>query len=555
VTTPSIFAVDSREVALRELVGALAGRYGADYEVVGERSPAAGLERLAAANRAGREVALVLARQWMPEMAGVDFLARARALCPGAKRALMIDFGDASPTEPILRATALGDLDDYIPTPWESPDEWLYPQVQELLTEWVRANHPHFASIRVIGDRWSARSHELRDLLSRNALPYRFQDKDSAAGRALLGELGLDDSRLPVVSVRGRPALIDPTNSEVADAIGASTRPRAGAYDVAIIGAGPAGLAAAVYAASEGLSAAVVEREAIGGQAGSSSMIRNYLGFPRGIGGGELASRAYQQAWRFGADFVFTRSATGLDVGGRDHVVRLSDGGDLVSRAVVIATGVSYRRLEAAGVAELTGRGVFYGAATAEAQAMAGREVFVVGGANSAGQAAVHLAKYAARVTLVVRADSLARGMSAYLVREIRRTGNIALRLSARVVAAHGAGRIEALTVEDTSTGARETVPAAALFVLIGAEPHTDWLAGALERDGRGYVLTGRDLLRDGATPPAWPLSRPPDLLETSVPGVFAVGDVRHRSMKRVASAVGEGAIAIHLVHEYLGAL
>jgi thioredoxin reductase (NADPH) len=346
--------------------------------------------------------------------------------------------------------------------------------------------------------------------------------------------------------------LVDPTNTEIAAAIGVATRPAAGRYDLIVVGAGPAGLSAATYGASEGLRTLILEPEAIGGQAGTSSSIRNYLGFPRGISGRDLAQWASQQANLFGAEFVYAH-ATGLHPAAGNRIVTLADGSQAASRAVLIATGAAYRRLQAPGVDELLGAGVFYGAAVSEAPAMAGRQVFVVGAGNSAGQAALHLARYADRVTILVRGDTLGRTMSDYLVRQIQATETIGVRLHTQVVGADGAGRLEHLTLGDTRTGSTETVPATALFILIGAQPHTDWLAEALQRDERGFILTGRDLLRDGHPPPGWPPARLPLLLETSLPGVFAAGDVRHRSIKRVASAVGEGSIAVQLVHEYLG--
>jgi len=346
--------------------------------------------------------------------------------------------------------------------------------------------------------------------------------------------------------------LVDPPNERLAQALGVRTQPTLGRYEIAVVGAGPAGLAAATYAASEGLRTLLLEREAVGGQAGTTSLIRNYLGFPRGISGAELAARATEQAVVFGAELVYAQPATGLRVSGAARVLTLADGSQAVSRTVVIATGVSYRRLPVLGLDALLGPGVFYGAAVTEAKAMAGQRVVVVGGANSAGQAAVHLARYAEQVTLLVRGGSIADGMSAYLVQELERAGNVTVRLHTEVAQAHGAGRLEALTLRDNMTGRTETLPAAALFILIGAEPHTDWLAAAVERDERGFLLAGRDLIRDRSARRHWLLDRPPLLLETSLPGVFAAGDVRHGSVKRVASAVGEGAIAIQLVHQYL---
>jgi thioredoxin reductase (NADPH) len=362
----------------------------------------------------------------------------------------------------------------------------------------------------------------------------------------------VDGERLPVVVNFDGLVLVDPSNAQLAHALGIKTRPEAVTYDVAVVGAGPAGLAAAMYGASEGLVTAVLEHEALGGQAGTSSMIRNYLGFPRGVSGAELAQRAYEQAWILGADFIYGPSALGLHTAGPDRVISLGDGGEATSRAVVLATGVTWRRLGVPSLEALVGAGVFYGAAASEAPAMKGQRVYVVGGANSAGQAAVHLARYAAQVTMLVRGASLAATMSHYLIREIEATPNIVIRYRTEAVDGHGDGRLTALTLKDRTSEITEAVPATALFVLIGAEPHTDWLPETIRRDRWGFVLTGIDLLEDGRLPAGWPLERPPMPLETSLPGVFAVGDVRHGSVKRVASAVGEGSVAIRLIHEYL---
>jgi thioredoxin reductase (NADPH) len=437
--------------------------------------------------------------------------------------------------------------------PWEPAEEYLYLPVTEQLSEWLRASgQPGFAPIQIVGQQWAPRSHELRDLLERNAIGYRFFPHDSEAGQQLLRQSGQDGTRLPVLVLFDGRVLVDPTNAEGAAAIGIATRPEPGRYDLVVVGAGPAGLSAATYGASEGLHTLMVEPEALGGQAGSSSLIRNYLGFPAGVSGRTLGCRASAQAILFGAELAYAR-AVGLGPAGPDWVVTLADGSQAVGRAVIVATGAAYRRLEAPGVAELLGAGVFYGAAVSEARAMRGSRVFVVGAGNSAGQAALHLAKYAQQVTLLVRGDALGGSMSDYLVKELQANDAIAVRLGTQVVAAGGAGRLEQLTLHDARTGATETVPAAALFILIGAQPHSGWLAGTLQLDGHGFVLTGPDLLRDGRPPSGWPLDRPPLPLETSLPGVFAAGDVRHRSVKRVASAVGEGSVAVQLVHDYLG--
>jgi thioredoxin reductase (NADPH) len=406
--------------------------------------------------------------------------------------------------------------------------------------------------MRVVGEEWSARSHEIRDLLNRNVISFGFYPASARPGKALLEQAGAAAATLPVVIMFDGRVLENPSNTQLAEAIGMQTSPGTGLYDVAVIGAGPAGLAAAVYGASEGLSTVVLEPEAIGGQAGTSSRIRNYLGFPTGVSGEDLAVRAYTQAWNFGAEYVYGNPATGLRVKGPERVVTVADGSEVRSRAVIIATGVSYRRLGIPSLDALTGVGVFYGAAASEAQAMKDREVFVVGGANSAGQAAVHLARYAAKVTMLIRGQSLADSMSEYLAKEITSTPNIAVRPGAIVTGGAGTGRLESLTLQNQASGVTEAVPAAALFVLIGAEPRTQWLPDDIRRDRWGFVVTGTDLMAGGRPPDSWPLQRPPMLLESSLPGVFAVGDVRCGSVKRVASAVGEGSVAIRLIHDYL---
>jgi thioredoxin reductase (NADPH) len=550
---PTLVVVTDDPGTLTAATQALERRFGADYQVVAADAPAAALTAL---GQAGEQVALLLAGQWLEGMTGIEFLCRAHELHPAAKRVLLIPFGDVAAGVAGLQAMALGQLDHWLNTPWGAPELQLYPEVSELLGQWARATARAGSCsewVRVVGPRWSARSHELRDLLGRNNIPHGFYDAREEDGRRLLAQAGLEATDQPVVLLSDGRVLVDPPTERLAQALGAQTRPGPGRYDLAVVGAGPAGLAAATYAASEGLRTLLLEREAIGGQAGTTSLICNYLGFPRGISGGDLAARATEQAVVFGAELVYTQPATSLRSNGADRVLTLANSTQAVSRTVVVATGVSYRRLPVPGLEELLGAGVFYGAAVTEAKAVQGQRVLVVGGANSAGQAAVHLARHAEQVTLLVRGGSLADGMSAYLVEELQRAGNVAVRLRTEVTAVEGAGRLEAVTVRDGVTEATETLPAAALFILIGAEPHTDWLASAVERDERGFVLTGRDLLRAGRPPQGWPLDRPPLLLETSLPGVFAAGDVRHGSVKRVASAVGEGAIAIQLVHQYLG--
>jgi thioredoxin reductase (NADPH) len=532
--------------------GELRKRYGSDYQVISIDSAEDALGLLAKLRDEQRQVAIVLAGQWLPQLTGTQLLARVRDFDRTAKRALLADWGDQAAWEATVPATAFGEIDAYIVKPVTAPDERFHRAVTELLDEWVRSHPPSFEAIRIVGEEWSARSHEIRDLLGRNGIPFGFYPAGSARGNALLEQADATAAALPVIIMFDGRIMENPSNKDVADVLGVKTSPGTGLYDVAVIGAGPAGLAAAVYGASEGLSTVVLEPEALGGQAGTSSHIRNYLGFPTGVSGEDLAVRAYMQAWYFGAEYVYGNQAMGLRAEGPERVVTVTGGREVRSRAVVIATGVSYRRLDIPSLDTLTGAGVFYGAATSEARAMKDQEVFVVGGANSAGQAAVHLARYAAKVTMLVRGQSLAESMSEYLLTEIASTPNIAVRYNVLLVGGAGAGRLESLTLQDRLSGAVETVPATAVFVLIGAEPRTQWLPDEVERDRWGFVVTGADLLVGEHPPERWPLQRPPMLLESSLPGVFAVGDVRRGSVKRVASAVGEGSIAIHLVHDYL---
>jgi thioredoxin reductase (NADPH) len=549
---PVVLLVDSSPTRGR-VEAELRKRYAADYQVLTAASAAAALEVLGQARDAGHPVSLVLADPWLPDTTGSDLLAQVRQLHPAARRALLVNWGDQRALPAVVEGTILGDLDAYVVKPGRAPDERFHQTIAEQLGEWGRSNLPRSEVVSVVGEEWAPRSHELRELLGRNGVPFGFHDAASPAGQRLLAEAGTDATTLPVVVMFDGRVLVDPSNADVATALGVPTRPGAGRYDVAVIGAGPAGLAAAVYGASEGLSTVVLEPEALGGQAGSSSLIRNYLGFPSGVSGEELAVRAYTQAWSFGAEYVYGSPASGLRPDGAELVVTLAGGSEVRSRAVIVATGMSYRRLGIRALDALTGAGVFYGAASTEARALKGREVYVVGGANSAGQAAVHLARYAARVTMLVRGPTLADSMSDYLIQEIGSAANIEVRCRVAVTGGAGAGRLDRLTLTGLDSGTTETVPASALFVLIGAEPRTQWLPDAVQRDPSGFVLTGTDLIRDGQAPVDWPLGRLPMFLESSLPGVFAVGDVRHGSVKRVASAVGEGSIAIHLVHSHLG--
>jgi thioredoxin reductase (NADPH) len=549
---PVVLLVDSSPTRGR-VEAELRKRYAADYQVMTAASAAAALEVLGQARDAGHPVSLVLADPWLPDTTGSDLLAQVRQLHPAARRALLVNWGDQRALPAVVEGTILGDLDAYVVKPGRAPDERFHQTIAEQLGEWGRSNLPRSEVVSVVGEEWAPRSHELRELLGRNGVPFGFHDAGSPAGQRLLAEAGTDATTLPVVVMFDGRVLVDPSNADVATALGVPTRPGAGRYDVAVIGAGPAGLAAAVYGASEGLSTVVLEPEALGGQAGSSSLIRNYLGFPSGVSGEELAVRAYTQAWSFGAEYVYGSPASGLRPDGAELVVSLAGGSEVRSRAVIVATGMSYRRLGIPALDALAGAGVFYGAASTEARALKGREVYVVGGANSAGQAAVHLARYAARVTMLVRGPTLADSMSDYLIQEIGSAANIEVRCRVAVTGGAGRGRLDRLTLTSLDSGTTETVPASALFVLIGAEPRTQWLPDAVRRDPSGFVLTGTDLIRDGQAPVDWPLGRLPMFLESSLPGVFAVGDVRHGSVKRVASAVGEGSIAIHLVHSHLG--
>jgi thioredoxin reductase (NADPH) len=553
MSRPAIVIVDDDPRTLGALLDDLARRFGGDYRVLPFLSANAALEQLTELKERGDDVALVLADHWMPELNGMDLLQRAHALHPRAMRGVLVEWGDARAAPTVLEGCALDKIENYIIKPWTPAEVNLYPAVGEFLAEWTRANRPRLEMVRVVGTDPSARSHELRDLLERNGAPYGFYPAGSPEGMRLLGAAGLDGSRLPAVILFDGRHLVDPSNSELLDALAASRLepPRLSEQrcDLAIVGAGPAGLAAAVHAATEGLKTVVVEREAIGGQAGTASIIRNYLGFPRGVSGGELAHRAYQQAWLFGARFLLGREAISLTRRGSERVVALSDGTELTCRALLVATGVRYRRLEIPALEALVGAGVYYSAAT-EAPFMRDREVFVAGGGNSAGQWALELAKYARQVTMVVRGDSLERSMSDYLVQQIRVTPNVIIRLRGEIAGGGGGHRLERLVIRDRARGTEEMVPAHALFVLIGANPHTEWLGEAVARDRQGYVIAGRELPRDGL--PAWAIARPPLELETSMPGVFAVGDVRSGSVKRVASAVGEGAVAVRFVHQYL---
>jgi thioredoxin reductase (NADPH) len=543
---PVLVAVDADAGTLRDVARELSERYARHYRVVCMRSPQEArtcLEDLAAA---GEDVALVIAGQWLSGMTGSDLLEEAGHLHPHARRALLIawgGWGDPATGEAIFAAIAHGHIDHYVLRPSTSPDELFHQAISSLLLEWAEAQRAAPYSIYIVGESWSGRAYELRETLGRCAIPHTFCLADSSDGRELVAQAGAG-AKLPLVVFPDGTVLTDPSNSELATAAGSPVNPGRMDFDLVIVGAGPAGLSAAVYGASEGFSTLVVDEGGIGGQATSSALIRNYLGFPRGVSGRRLAQQAYQQAWVFGAKFAFMQRVTDL---GRDDdglFVTLSDSGKVGARAVVLATGASYRRLGIPELEALNGAGVFYGGAASEAPTVAGRDVYVLGGANAAGQAALYLARYARRVTLVVRSQSLGAGMSHYLVRQVEATPNVRMRLGAEVVGGGGDGHLDHLVLRDRD-GGEETVGAEALFLMIGARPNTDWLPPEVDRDARGFVRTGTDLPDDRA----WPLERSPFLLETSIPGVFAAGDVRHGSVKRVASAVGEGSEAIQLLH------
>jgi thioredoxin reductase (NADPH) len=545
---PAIIVVEDEPPSLARIKRLLERRFGADYQVVAESTAAVALDRLRELRAADVEVAVILADQSLPEMAGVDFLAQCTDICPEAKRCVLVTFAELeAEREPILRSAALGQIETFLPKPWRDADEAFYHGVTKFLDEWDRTHRPQFEAIRIVGDPWDPYGQAMREALHRSGVPYGFYDADSEKGRRLLEKSGLSGP-LPVAIFSDGRVLARPGSNEIASAMGINTDPTARDFDVTVVGSGPAGLAAAVYGASEGLAVLLVENEALGGQASTSTMIRNYLGFPRGLSGQELAGRAFRQAWFFGASFVIGRNAVGLRRDDDMLVLELDDGSVARSRTVVLATGVSYRRLGIPRLEELVGHGVYYGAPVTEATGMAGQHVYVVGGGNSSGQAVTHLARFAAQVTLVVRDPQLGE-MSDYLIRELEARRNVDVRLNTIVEDAHGDRRLRSLTVRDTVRQVSEEVKATAVFILIGAEPHTTWLPAELQRDERGYILTG-DSIREPFTD-----GRLPATLETSMAGVFAVGDVRNGSMKRIAAAVGEGSTAIRKVHEYLARL
>jgi len=550
--------VVGRDADVRKALGEeLSGRYGTDYRIVVCDEPTVLDQMVRELLADGTPVALVIGEVGEADPDGIEVLARVRGIDRTISRVAAVRWGEWDTARPIFEAITAGKIDHWVTRPVQSPDEQFHESITRFLGEWSTRHGGGFEAVQVIGEHWSARSQELRDTFTRNGIPLGFYDADSARGRQVLDQLHAGSAELPVVVLRfggQRSVLANPSNLEIADAFGLMTPiPEDEVFDVAVVGAGPGGLAAAVYASSEGLRTVVVEPEAIGGQAGTSSMIRNYPGFAQGVGGARLAFEAYQQAWYFGTTFVFMRQVEGLSRRDGLYRLRLSDGSTLTTRTVVITTGATYRRLGVPALEHLQGRGVFYGAGVSEAPAMRGQNVYVIGGGNSAGQAALHLAKWAAQVTILVRSPSLTESMSDYLIREIDAAPNVEVSYDVQVADGTGADHLESLVLEDTKTRVRRSVPADGLFVLIGSEPRTGWLGEGVARDRWGFILTGQDLLDDPGA--RWHADRQPLLLETSLPGVFAAGDVRHGSVKRVASAVGDGAITIPLVHRYLEGL
>ncbi len=544
---PILLAVDDDISVLEAVVQDLRREYGQIYRVMRAGSGQAALDTLSQLKTRQEPVALLLSDQRMPGMTGVEFLERAIEFYPEARRVLLTAYAD---TEVAIRAINTARIHYYLTKPWDPPEEKLYPVLSDLLEDWKAGYRPPFEGLRVIGHRWSLRDHKVRNFLSQNHVPYRWLDvAGNEEAVKILAEVRLDPDKLPVVLFADGAALVDPELDELAARVGLRVQAEQEFYDMVVVGAGPAGLAAAVYGASEGLRTLVIEPDAPGGQAGSSSRIENYLGFPSGVTGADLGRRAHTQATRFGAEFL-TQRATGLRIDGQYRFVQLADGREVSSHVVMLAPGVQYRKLEIPGAERLAGRGIYYGAALVEAVACKDEEVFVVGGANSAGQAALHFGKFACKVTMVVRGDGLSATMSKYLIDEIEKTSNIVVEPHTQVVEAVGEERLEELKIRGPQ--GEYTVPASSLFVFIGAAPGTGWLPDSILRDEKGFLLAGPDLRIDGKLPESWREAREPFLLESSVPGVFVAGDVRHGSVKRVASAVGEGSIAVQFVHQYL---
>lgn len=549
---PVILTVDDDPEVLRAVERDLKRRYIREYRVLSAPSGDEGLDLLRQLSVRGDPVALLLADQRMPGISGVEFLEQATHLAPTARRAILTAYADV---DAAIGAINRAGVDYYFQKPWDPPEQHLYPVVDDLLDDWRAAWRPGFEGIRIIGPRWSPQVHDIKDFLARNQVPYRALDVEAGGESSeLLRAAQVDPLVLPVVLFPDGGVLVQPAPREVAERAGLKTQPDRPFYDLAIVGAGPAGLAAAVYGASEGLKTVILDAEAPGGQAGTSSLIENYLGFPRGLSGSDLTRRAVTQARKFGAELITPVQATGLRLEGPYRYITTSDGGELSCHAMMVTCGVQYQKLRATGVEELTGAGIYYGSTMTEAVSCRGADVFVVGGGNSAGQAAVFLARVARSVGIVLRGDALGKTMSQYLVDQIARTENIHVLRRTTVCGAQGDGRLERLSLQNGDGGTR-TVDASALFIFIGAAPNTDWLGDCVMRDDHGFILTGSDVMRDGKPPRDWPLERDPFLLESSVPGIFCAGDVRHGSIKRVASGVGEGSVAISFVHQYLADL
>ena len=550
---PILLTVDDDADVLRGIERDLRSHYGAEYRVLASDSPEAALSLLSQLKLRSDSVALLLADQRMPKMDGVRFLQEAREVFPEAKRALLTAYAD---TNAAISAINEVGINYFFLKPWDPPEEHLYPQLDDLLDDWQASYRPAFDGVRVLGTRWSPRSYELRDFLARNHVPYQWIDVELSANdpetKRLVEALGPEAANLPIVLFPDGTKLLESAPAQVAQKVGLRTRAQTSFYDLAIVGGGPAGLAAAVYGASEGLHTVMIEREAPGGQAGMSSRIENYLGFPTGLSGGDLARRAVVQAQRFGVEILSPQEAVAVRTEGSYRIIKLADGSEISCHALMVATGVQWRRLEAPGMDRLQGAGVYYGGGSTEALSCKNETVYVVGGANSAGQAAMNFARYAKRVVVLVRSDSLSRSMSQYLIDQIEQTPNIHLWTHASVAEVHGDQHLEEISVLCSDTNKVERVPANAMFIFIGALPRTDWLANLVERDDYGFILTGPDLLWNGARPKGWTLDRDPFLLETNIPGLFAVGDVRHGSVKRVASGVGEGSVAVQFIHQYL---
>lgn len=550
---PAILAVDDDQVVLGAVERDLRRQFGKEYRILTAGSGPAALKILDQLKLRNAPVALFLVDQRMPQMTGVEFLSQAIESFPDAKRVLLTAYAD---TDAAIRAINDIALDHYLMKPWDPPEEKLYPVLDDLLTDWMATYRPPFEGIRIVGHRWSIQAHSIRDFLARNQVPYQWLDvEDDQAASQLLESAGLDASALPVVIFADGSWLVQPENAQVAEKIGLKSHAAMPFYDLIIVGSGPSGLAAAVYGASEGLRTLVIEREAPGGQAGQSSKIENYLGFPVGLSGADLARRGVAQAARFGAEILTPQEAAALRLKDNYKVITLSDGSEVSCHALVVTTGVSYRKLEAPGVESLVGAGVYYGAAISEAMSIKGGEVYVVGAGNSAGQGIVYLAKFARKATLLVRGQSLAETMSHYLIQRIEDTPNIEVITGVQVTEAHGSDHLEAISISNIESGETSTSPADGLFIFIGAAPRTGWLAEIVKQDRFGFLITGADLVKDGARPEGWTLDRNPFWLETSVPGIFAAGDVRADSIKRIASAVGEGAMAVQFVHKYLSGL